>query len=200
MPTAARSCPIRAGPGQLGARQCLSDCRAGAGFAVADPRRPACPGCRSSSSRAVHAAGHGAGAARARAGRGGAAEDPAPGGGRALPRVHRSSGLARRAAVLGFIFLYKLGDSLCTALATPFYLDMGYSKTDIGMIAKHAGLWPAVFGGLLGRPVDGPPGHQPRAVAVRRGADGDHSRLRLAGVARRAVARRCRSIGLRWRR
>jgi len=52
--------------------------------------------------------------------------------------------------VLGFIFLYKLGDSLATALSTPFYLDLGYSKTDIGVIAKHAGLWPAVFGGLIG--------------------------------------------------
>jgi MFS transporter, PAT family, beta-lactamase induction signal transducer AmpG len=52
--------------------------------------------------------------------------------------------------VLGFLFLYKLGDSLCTALATPFYLDMGYSKTEIGLIAKNAGLWPSVFGGLLG--------------------------------------------------
>jgi len=54
------------------------------------------------------------------------------------------------ALVLAFIFLYKLGDSLSTALATPFYLDMGFSKTDIGLIAKHAGLWPAVFGALLG--------------------------------------------------
>jgi PAT family beta-lactamase induction signal transducer AmpG len=52
--------------------------------------------------------------------------------------------------VLGFIFLYKLGDSLCTALATPFYLDMGFTKTDIGLIAKHAGLWPAVIGAMLG--------------------------------------------------
>lgn len=52
--------------------------------------------------------------------------------------------------VLAFIFLYKLGDSMCTALATPFYLDMGYSKTDIGLIAKNAGLWPSVVGGLLG--------------------------------------------------
>lgn len=51
---------------------------------------------------------------------------------------------------LAFIFLYKLGDSLCTALATPFYLDMGFSKTDIGLIAKNAGLWPAVIGGLAG--------------------------------------------------
>lgn len=52
--------------------------------------------------------------------------------------------------VLLFLFLYKLGDSLCTALATPFYLDMGYSMTDIGVIAKNAGLWPMVFGGILG--------------------------------------------------
>ena len=54
------------------------------------------------------------------------------------------------ALVLGFIFLYKLGDSLCTALATPFYLDMGFAKSEIGLVAKHAGLWPAVIGGLLG--------------------------------------------------
>lgn len=52
--------------------------------------------------------------------------------------------------VLAFLFFYKLGDSLCTALATPFYLDMGYTKTEIGIIAKNAGLWPAVVGGILG--------------------------------------------------
>ena len=52
--------------------------------------------------------------------------------------------------ILSFMFFYKLGDSMCTALATPFYLDMGFSKTDIGLIAKNAGLWPAVIGGMLG--------------------------------------------------
>jgi PAT family beta-lactamase induction signal transducer AmpG len=52
--------------------------------------------------------------------------------------------------ILLFIFLYKLGDSMATALATPFYLDMGFSKTEIGLIAKNAGLWPSVIGGLLG--------------------------------------------------
>ena len=52
--------------------------------------------------------------------------------------------------VLAFIFLYKLGDSMATALATPFYLDMGFTKSEIGLIAKHAGLWPSVIGGLLG--------------------------------------------------
>ena len=52
--------------------------------------------------------------------------------------------------VLLFIFLYKLGDSMATALATPFYLDMGFTMTDIGVIAKNAGLWASVVGGLLG--------------------------------------------------
>jgi len=52
--------------------------------------------------------------------------------------------------ILAFLFFYKLGDSMCTALATPFYLDMGYSKTEIGLVAKNAGLWPAVIGGMLG--------------------------------------------------
>ncbi|MEO6928522.1 MAG: AmpG family muropeptide MFS transporter, partial [Casimicrobiaceae bacterium] len=51
--------------------------------------------------------------------------------------------------ILAFIFLYKLGDSMATALATPFYLDMGFSKTDIGVVAKNAGLWASVAGGLL---------------------------------------------------
>lgn len=52
--------------------------------------------------------------------------------------------------ILAFIFLYKLGDSMATALATPFYMDMGFAKSQIGIVAKHAGLWPAVIGGLLG--------------------------------------------------
>ncbi|MEO8347084.1 MAG: AmpG family muropeptide MFS transporter [Betaproteobacteria bacterium] len=52
--------------------------------------------------------------------------------------------------VLLFIFLYKLGDSMATALATPFYLDMGFTRTDIGIIAKNAGLWASVIGGMLG--------------------------------------------------
>lgn len=52
--------------------------------------------------------------------------------------------------VLAFIFFYKLGDSMATALATPFYLDMGFTKTQIGLVAKNAGLWPSVIGGLLG--------------------------------------------------
>ena len=63
--------------------------------------------------------------------------------------IHRN-GLKSAGLILAFIFLYKLGDSMATALATPFYLDLGFSKTEIGLIAKNAGLWPSVIGGLLG--------------------------------------------------
>ena len=59
-------------------------------------------------------------------------------------------GLKSALLVLLFIFLYKLGDSLCTALATPFYLDMGFSNTEIGIVAKNAGLWASVIGGIFG--------------------------------------------------
>lgn len=52
--------------------------------------------------------------------------------------------------ILSFIFLYKLGDSLATALATKFYLDLGFSMTQIGVIAKTTGFWASLIGGLLG--------------------------------------------------
>jgi MFS transporter, PAT family, beta-lactamase induction signal transducer AmpG len=52
--------------------------------------------------------------------------------------------------VLTFILLYKLGGSLCTALATPFYMDMGFSLTEIGLVAKYAGFSMALVGGILG--------------------------------------------------
>ena len=59
-------------------------------------------------------------------------------------------GWRNAALILAFLLFYKLGDSMCTALATPFYLDMGYSKTQIGLVAKNAGLWFQVVGALLG--------------------------------------------------
>ncbi|MDG2273804.1 MAG: AmpG family muropeptide MFS transporter [Halioglobus sp.] len=52
--------------------------------------------------------------------------------------------------VLCFMFLYKLGDSMATALTMPFYLEMGFTKTEIGLVAKNAALWPSIIGGLLG--------------------------------------------------
>jgi PAT family beta-lactamase induction signal transducer AmpG len=59
-------------------------------------------------------------------------------------------GIAAALAILAFMFLYKLGDNMATALATPFYLDMGYSLTEIGTIAKFAGLAFGIGGGILG--------------------------------------------------
>tara|TARA_B110000503_G_scaffold51450_2_gene83035 strand:+ start:31220 stop:32446 length:1227 start_codon:yes stop_codon:yes gene_type:complete len=52
--------------------------------------------------------------------------------------------------VLGFMFLYKIGDNMATALSMPFYLEVGFSKTEIGLVAKNAALWPAIVGGLCG--------------------------------------------------
>jgi PAT family beta-lactamase induction signal transducer AmpG len=53
-------------------------------------------------------------------------------------------------AILAFMFFYKFGDNMATALATPFYLDMGFTPTQIGLIAKNAALWPSIVGGVLG--------------------------------------------------
>lgn len=52
--------------------------------------------------------------------------------------------------ILLFIFFYKFGDTVATALITPFYLDMGFSKTIIGTVAKVVGLWSMLLGGLVG--------------------------------------------------
>lgn len=52
--------------------------------------------------------------------------------------------------VLCFMFLYKLGDSMAVALQTPFFLDQGYSMTEIGLVAKNVGLWSSVIGGIAG--------------------------------------------------
>jgi MFS transporter, PAT family, beta-lactamase induction signal transducer AmpG len=62
----------------------------------------------------------------------------------------RRSGWSHALLVLAFIFLYKLGDSMATALATPFYIDLGFSRTQIGLVAKNAGLWASLAGGILG--------------------------------------------------
>ncbi len=50
--------------------------------------------------------------------------------------------------ILAFILLYKLGDTMASAMTIPFYLDIGFSKTEIGAIVKLFGFW-ATFGGTL---------------------------------------------------
>jgi PAT family beta-lactamase induction signal transducer AmpG len=49
-----------------------------------------------------------------------------------------------------FMVLYKLGDNMATALSSPFYLDLGFTKTEIGVWAKNAGLWSSIIGAMIG--------------------------------------------------
>lgn len=58
-------------------------------------------------------------------------------------------GIRHALAVLAFILLYKLGDNMATALATPFYIDMGFSLTEIGTIAKFSALWSSIAGSII---------------------------------------------------
>ena len=51
---------------------------------------------------------------------------------------------------LAFILLYKLGDTMASAMTTPFYLDLGYSLTEIGAVVKLFGFWATIAGGTLG--------------------------------------------------
>ena len=59
-------------------------------------------------------------------------------------------GIGAAMLILAFLFLYKLGDNMATALQTPFYIDVGFSLTQIGSIAKFASLFSAIIGGLAG--------------------------------------------------
>ncbi len=59
-------------------------------------------------------------------------------------------GTSSALAILAFVVLYKLGDNMATALETPFFIDMGYTLTEIGSVAKIAKLWAAIIGGVLG--------------------------------------------------
>ncbi|MDJ0862563.1 MAG: AmpG family muropeptide MFS transporter [Gammaproteobacteria bacterium] len=52
--------------------------------------------------------------------------------------------------ILAFILLYKIGDTMASAMTVPFYLDLGFTKTEIGAVAKLFGLWATILGGLAG--------------------------------------------------
>jgi PAT family beta-lactamase induction signal transducer AmpG len=60
------------------------------------------------------------------------------------------SGVGPALLVLAFLFLYKLGDNMATALQTPFYIDLGFSMTQIGTVAKFSSLIAAIVGGMIG--------------------------------------------------
>ena len=52
--------------------------------------------------------------------------------------------------ILTFILMYKIGDSMASAMTTPFYLDVGFSKSEIGTVVKLFGFWATIAGGLAG--------------------------------------------------
>ena len=54
------------------------------------------------------------------------------------------------AGVLLFIACYKLGDVLAGVMAAPFYVDLGFEKTEIANVTKLFGLWATIVGGLAG--------------------------------------------------
>lgn len=52
--------------------------------------------------------------------------------------------------ILFFILFYKIGDTMASAMTTPFYLDIGFSMTQMGAIVQTTGAAATVVGGLIG--------------------------------------------------
>lgn len=52
--------------------------------------------------------------------------------------------------MLVFILFYKIGDTMASAMTLPFYLEVGFTKTEIGAVVKLFGFWATIIGGLGG--------------------------------------------------
>ncbi len=52
--------------------------------------------------------------------------------------------------IIAFVVLYKIDVVLATAITTPFILEMGFTKTDIGAVTKGFGLVATILGTLTG--------------------------------------------------
>jgi MFS transporter, PAT family, beta-lactamase induction signal transducer AmpG len=52
--------------------------------------------------------------------------------------------------MLAFILFYKIGDQMASNMTMPFYLKLGYTKGEIGTIAKVWGMGATIVGGFLG--------------------------------------------------
>jgi len=53
-------------------------------------------------------------------------------------------------AILAFIALYKYGDALLAVMSNPFYLDLGFSLTEIGLVTKTYGVAMTLLGSFVG--------------------------------------------------
>jgi PAT family beta-lactamase induction signal transducer AmpG len=60
------------------------------------------------------------------------------------------SGGGSAVLILAFMFLYKIGDSLATALITPFYIDVGFTLTQIGALVKTINVAAMIVGTFVG--------------------------------------------------
>ncbi len=52
--------------------------------------------------------------------------------------------------ILCFILFYKIGDTMASAITIPFYLDIGFTQTQIGTVVKLFGFWATIAGSLIG--------------------------------------------------
>jgi PAT family beta-lactamase induction signal transducer AmpG len=52
--------------------------------------------------------------------------------------------------VLIFILLFKVGDQMASDMFTPFYLEIGFTKTEVGLVSKGFGVWASIVGGVAG--------------------------------------------------
>ena len=60
------------------------------------------------------------------------------------------NGIKNTSLILSFMLFYKLGDSMATSLSSAFYLDLGFTKTQIAGTVKVASLWSSIAGGFIG--------------------------------------------------
>jgi len=67
-----------------------------------------------------------------------------------LASFFRRNGMAIALAVLGFIFLFKIGEAFLGRMSIIFYKEIGFSKTDIALYSKGIGWVTTVFFTLLG--------------------------------------------------
>jgi PAT family beta-lactamase induction signal transducer AmpG len=61
-----------------------------------------------------------------------------------------TNGLAVGVALLLFVGFYKFPDQVIGVMAGPFYLDSGYTKSDIATVSKLFGVWMGIGGAFAG--------------------------------------------------